>query len=90
MSRTKDELEKENEALKAEVEDLKEENEDLTAALDTERRTNEAARDLHGALTTYLSWVDSPPTNFDGAQYADILRRFRSSINDAMSRMDVP
>lgn len=89
MSRTKDELEKENEALKTEVEDLKEENEDLTAALAEERRTNEAARDLHGALTTYLSWVDSPPTNFDGAQYDAILRRFRAEVNDALARLAV-
>ena len=89
MSRTQEEVERENEALKSLIEDLKEENEDLTASLAAERRMNDAARELHGALTTYLSWVDSPPTDFDGAQYADILRRFRSAVNDALSRMEV-
>lgn len=103
MSRNMEALEIEVEDLKAqvaeredEIEDLKvllaerdDEKEEFEAALEDERQMNESARDLHAALVTYLSWVDSPPTDFDRAQYEAILRRFRAEVNDAMLRMGV-
>lgn len=103
MSRSEEELELENDDLKtqieeleAEIEDLQariaereDEKEDFEAALEDERHANEAARELHAALVTYFSWVDSPPTNFDRGQYETILRRFRAEVNDAMLRMGV-